>query len=243
MKILNKVSVLVPASDTKKYWQDLTKEVKNPSLHTDDDISISVGASTKTQTLKQLEQLGHEYFDRCLLKSNFLCFPPIYEIEDEATKDLLEWFKTLLNNRYISEGKGVILVAPNLPYHEYLVKGTDSKPKTEKSDEASLLIFIEEISLILVVRTATKAEDIDEEILKCQKDMQHLLNSHSHEFKEEEAPIISGIISCPSIAREDLQNMLPFHFADIHKDVYNTSFLCKDDLDGYSGSSNGGIPV
>ena len=170
--ILNGNNVLNTKLTTKKYWEDLKKEVKNPSLHTDDDISISVGASTKTQSLRQFEQLGMKYFDSCLLKTNFLCFPPMYTIQHEATKNLLECFKTLLDNRYISEGKGVILVAPNLPYHEDLVKGTGNKPKMGKSDEDSLLIFFEEISLILVVRTATKAEDIDEEILKCQKDIQ-----------------------------------------------------------------------
>lgn len=228
---IEEVGIHLITVDDKAFWENVINNICNSSK-TDNTVMtwrLYKGARkvTQTQTLKNFEATGAEYFQRNFIDS-YICFPPCHFIEDEDVKTIAGFLEKVLKERYIGK-KRVILVGPDIAYHAQLV--SNLKGKQKRSNERCLMLFIEELLLVLVVRMATNPENIKTQLVNCQNNVLHLTEMHGYKLKDQKDGItICTIISCSTIEREELKNVLPYQFTDRDSNLYKTLFICKDDL-------------
>lgn len=188
---------------------------------------LSKGACKTTQTLKDFETTGAEYLQRNFIQ-HFILFPPCHLIVDEDTKVLVEYFDNLLKERYVRH-KRVILTEPNIAYHFALVSNSGAKFQIKNSGERCLMVFVEELSMVLLVRVATSADDVKDQVSNSQTDVLNFIKSHGFNLKEENLTIAS-VVACPSVKKEEMRHLLPFQYSDVEDLLYDSLFICQDDL-------------
>lgn len=228
---IGKVGIQVPGIDDMKYWKKVKTAITNPSHHKDKEMDwcLTKGVCTTTKTLEGFEETAVEYLDRYFSHQRVISFPPHQIIEDKEIKKVAIQFENVLKEEFVSSGRGVILISPNIKYHSDLIS-SKVQFNCRDSAEHSLMIFVEELSLVLVVRIAKTASDISTQISNCRQDISEFISIHGHRIKEEKLTII-GTIACPSVERKDLKDVAPFQFADFHAQFYETMFISKDELE------------
>lgn len=228
-KLIGKIAIQVPSVNSKRYWDRMINNIYKSSKNGEQIMtwSLSKGACTTTQSLKEFEIVGADYFQRNFLEG-YVCFPKKNLLEDDdPTKQMVEFFEGFLKERYV-RGKRVILVSPNIAHLSKLVS-TNQEPVDGCDQQRDVMVCVEELCLLLVVRVASCAEDIKEQLADCRTDVLRLSHIHGHKLKEEELKLV-GMVACPTVGREQLKNILPFQFADVNDKLYESLFICSEDL-------------
>ena len=232
---IRQCKIAIPQSDnTEEYWNGMIASVKDPKITKESDLTwkLAKGALKSSESLEDFQVTSSEYMYRNYPNPNHtFVFLPKYMLQIEHTKKLVDRIEYLFSTKHKSKRR-VALVSCNLKCHLNMVGETASSIKFQHGSEDSIVLFIEELALIVIIRTFDDAQgNIGDKIEMCQEDIKSFVKLHAERIKEKFDVRIAGVIVCPDVNRKDLQKLLPFHFSDYQDTFYQQLFLCKEQID------------